>query len=353
MNKRVLVGISGGIDSAVAAYLLKKEGYDVEGATMLVCTNKPQYPTSLGGCYHIMGEEEKDEIKRITNLLGIKHRFIDVQDEYEKNVLSYFKKEYMLGRTPNPCIRCNNTIKFGYFFNYAEEANHYDYYATGHYARIIDENGTPELYEAVDKVKDQSYFLSRINVDFLHRVLFPLGGLTKEEAREIDVKNGFHEVGKSESQDFYGGKYSALFSRPPLPGDIIHIGSGKVIGTHQGYWNYTIGQRKGLGVPWYEPLYVINIDPDNNKVYVGSEKYIYARRLYASSVIWRSSIDQNKEYRIKIRSTSKGELGYIHKNGDDMLFVFNEKIKVAPPGQCAVCYDGEKVVCSGVIEKME
>ena len=349
---KVLVGMSGGIDSSVAAYLLKNAGYEVEGITMLIWKKDSPYPVPIAGnsCYCPDKTKDLEAVERAASIIGIKHHVVDCSDIFQEAVLDAFRSGYLDGTTPNPCIQCNSIVKFGAMVEYARTITDFDLFATGHYARVINYGGRSMLLKARDLKKDQSYFLSRLSQKQLSSVIFPLGDYTKEEVRRIDVEMDFHEDGMAESQDFYGGDYSALLSVQDRKGDIM-FPDGKIVGHHSGYWHYTIGQRKGLGVAYTEPLYVIDIDPERNAVIVGTEAMTHIDRLSAVSPVFISDdhFDDGKVYQVKIRSTAAGADSYVHSTPDGFSVEFLSYVKGAAPGQSAVVYDGDRVIASGFI----
>ena len=352
---KVLVGMSGGIDSSVAAYLLKKQGYEVEGVTMLIWRPDSPYPApaSTNSCYCKDKSDDLERIDRICRELGIKHTVIDCSDVFEREVLEIFRSEYISGRTPNPCVMCNSRVKFGAMLDRASELFDFDYFATGHYARIVhnDESGRYELWRAKDIKKDQAYFLSRLSQSQLSRTLFPLGEYTKNEVRTLDEDLGFHEKGSAESQDFYGGDYSELLMLSDSKGQIV-LDDGRVLGEHNGYWHYTIGQRKGLGIAYPEPLYVTRIIAESNTVVVSVASGSTFSSLNALDVVFVSEdYFDDRPYTLRVRSTDKGTESHINPTDDGFSAVLSSPVRGIAPGQSAVVYDGDKVIASGIINE--
>jgi tRNA-specific 2-thiouridylase len=279
----VAVGLSGGVDSALAAALLVESGCKVIGLTMKIW--KGAYKIQEGLKHACFGPGEEEDIaacEAISARLGIDYKVIDLSEEYEARVLEYFRAEYKAGRTPNPCIICNRELKFGFLVDKAHEAGiQFDYFATGHYVRKESRNGVTFLKTAVDTSKDQSYFLYGLESSRLERILFPLGELTKDEVRKRALALDLEVAEKPESQDFVaGGDYTPLFEHSqPEPGDIVDT-KGKVLGRHRGLPYYTIGQRRGLGFSiGPEPLYVLGVDAKKNRVIVGPNNGLFSSDL--------------------------------------------------------------------------
>ena len=358
---KIAVGLSGGVDSAVAAALLLDRGYRVVGITMKIWSGSISIPRGAKeACY---GPDEAEDVAACEKLcakLGIEYMAIDLAARYEEKVIEYFKREYRAGRTPNPCVICNSELKFGFLISRAQELGiDFDYFATGHYARIgIGSNGEPRLRTALDLAKDQSYFLYRLEPEVLARILFPLGEMTKPEVRGIAREHGLELADKPESQDFIaGGDYSPLFAdRPPVAGDIVDA-EGSVLGKHHGLPYYTIGQRRGLGIGAgvsSEPLYVIGLDPERNRVIVGPNRGLFADGLIASE--FRSSClpDSPGPYRgrAKIRQNHKpAGCSFMPGEGGSCRVDFDESQRALAPGQSVVIYDDDGYVLGGgVIE---
>jgi tRNA-specific 2-thiouridylase len=353
---RVLVGMSGGIDSSVAAYMLKQQGYDVCGVTMLIWNKRKGLPAPkhTNSCYGPEKAEDVEKTKEIARKIGIEHVTIDLSELYERVVLKNFQDEYLSGHTPNPCIWCNAKVKFGAMVEYAREKGlSFDKFATGHYARIV-HDGRYAIARAVDLKKDQSYFLYRLSQEQLATILFPLGGMEKTDVRKIDVAQGFHAVGQDESQDFYGGDYSDLLDVKDKKGDIV-MPDGTVVGHHEGIWHYTIGQRKGLGIAAPRPLYVLELKPDKNQVVVGYVEDTVDSKVTADQVVWQAvdHIDGEIPVQAKIRSTGSPLDAVAHQEGGKIVASFPVPVKAATKGQSLVLYKDDKILCGGIISEAQ
>lgn len=357
---KVLVGMSGGIDSAVSAYLLKQKGYEVSGVTMLLGNGESSRianPMGTNYCFAPNKDEELEKVKELCKAMDIEHTIVDISSTFEETVLSNFKNEYLNGRTPNPCVWCNVKIKFGAMVDAARKAGlEFDKFATGHYAKIEEENGRFYIRRAADQKKDQSYFLYRVNQKQLSSIIFPLGNYIKDDVRAIDVEQGFHKEEQSESQDFYGGDYADLLDVDAEPGNIVNK-EGEILGKHNGLFHYTIGQRKGLGIAAPFPLYVLKLDTEKNEVVVGYKDETFNVEIEANQVVWQkyTSIEEGI-YSVKIRSTGlpveAKVVSYIDEDGEAHLkATFENPIQAATQGQSMVVYSGDDVLCGGIINK--
>ncbi len=339
--KKVLVGMSGGVDSSVCAALLKNDGYEVVGLTLKLFgkDNTPQ-----------------KDAKSVCEALNINHTVADLQNEFKKYVIDDFINEYISGRTPNPCIVCNKTIKFGEMLNLADKLG-CEKIATGHYAKIIEKDGRFLLLKADDKSKDQSYVLYCLNQKQLSRVLFPLASHSKNEVREVAENLHLLNAGKKDSQDICfvpDGDYASFIEKTAdfvsNVGNYLDV-NGNVIGKHGGVIRYTIGQRKGLGIALGKPAFVIDKNPDTNEVVIGDEHHLFYKRVYVENVnfIPFDSLTGEMKVNCKLRYRHNEQPAVItpYKNG--VLVEFYEPQRAPSAGQAAVFYDGDIVVGGGVI----
>jgi tRNA-specific 2-thiouridylase len=355
-KSRVIVGLSGGVDSSVAAFLLQKEGHEVIGVTMAIWDGQFKV-TGKHACYGPDEQGEIEEAKEIADRLGIPHHVFDCSSEYKESVLTYFRSEYLSGRTPNPCVKCNQLIKFGLLPTMAEKAGiPFEHFATGHYARVeLDKISRRYiLKKGVDPRKDQTYFLYRLSQDQLSRILFPLGGFSKSGIRDIAKKAGIAAADKEESQDFYSGDYKELLEAEEKPGEIVDT-NGNILGHHKGIWNYTIGQRRGLGIAFTEPLYVVDLNNETNRVVVGTRLETYRSSFIVSDLNWISveNIDKKTDVMCKIRSAQKEQDATIEPiTGGEVRVEWLQPNDGITPGQSAVFYDGELVIGGGIIQSV-
>jgi tRNA-uridine 2-sulfurtransferase len=352
----VIVGLSGGVDSSVAAYLLKEQGYEVIGVTMAIWEG--QYKsTGKHACYGSDEEEEIHGAREVAEKLGIPYHVFNCSAEYKQAVLDYFKSEYLAGRTPNPCIQCNQLIKFGMLPAMARKSGiAFDHFATGHYASVefSEKHQRYVLKKAADLKKDQTYFIHRLSQDQLSQVLLPIGGFNKPEIKELARKVGITTEDLEESQDFYSGDYKDLLEVEDHPGDIVDS-NGKVLGHHKGIWNYTIGQRKGMGISHSEPLYVIGLNKEANTVIVGVREETYKSSFIVSDLNWvaLSGLTRPLDCTAKIRSAQKERDARIEpmENGDVRVTFFHPNDSITP-GQSAVFYEDGVVLGGGIIKAL-
>jgi len=349
MKKKVMVAVSGGVDSSVAAFLLKEEGFDVTGVTM--CLGIRQEGEGVRCC----GFDAIDDAKHVCDHLQIPHFIFDYAAEMEERIIHKFVAEYQKGRTPNPCIDCNRHLKFGSLLAKAKIMG-FDYLATGHYARIEKQQDTWHLLRPKDKIKDQTYFLYPIKAEDLSSLLFPLGSLNKDEVRTLAKKEGLHVAQKAESQDICfitQGDYRIFFQEKKVVtagGDIVDM-AGNILGKHKGIIYYTIGQRGGLGISAKTPLYVAEIDAVKNRVVVGEKKDLYSIGLFAGDVNLLTD-DLPAEMEAKIRYRKKSALCSVQKEANKLKVVFKEAQESITPGQAVVFYAGDDVLGGGVIEEV-
>ena len=357
----VAVGLSGGVDSSVAAWRLQRDGWRVIGLTMSIWDGSVPIPdVGISGCFGPGEARDLEAAKTVAARIGIEHRVIDLAGAYKDMVLDYFREEYLAGRTPNPCVRCNQRMKFGFLLEQARaQGVAFDRFATGHYARTrFDEaRGRWQLLRGKDAGKDQSYFLSRLKQEQLAGLIFPLGELTKGEVKQLARELGWGDLAeKDESQDFIEcDDYSVLFRKGDAkPGDFV-ARDGKVLGRHRGIIHYTIGQRKGLELGGGgTPLYVLEIDAARNRVVVGPREELYSRALAAGDlnwVGWAAAPAEPFRCQVQIRQRHQAAPATVSAGNGRLLAVFDEPQLSVTPGQIAVFYDGDVVLASGAIEK--
>lgn len=339
--KKVLVGVSGGVDSSVCALILKEKGYEVIGSTML-----------------LFDDTNIDNAKKTCELLGIEHRLIDYRNEFKKEIIDYFVDEYKNCRTPNPCVMCNKRLKFGLLYDYAKSRG-IDYIATGHYAKIeySDKYNRYVLKKSRNLDKDQSYFLYGIRKDILGNIIFPLEDFnTKEEVRKIARDNNLNTASLSDSEDICfipDGNYKKFLENnnyvKTSVGNVIL--NDKVIGKHDGLYKYTIGQRKGLGIAYEEPLYVVGFNKDSNELLVGKESDLYTNSFKVTdyNLLLVDELKEEMLVTVKTRYRSHEVQARIKEVSGYINVEFLEPQKGVTPGQSAVFYVGDIVLGGGII----
>lgn len=353
----VAVGLSGGVDSSSTLAILKELGFNVIGITMKIWNPKYDYlfvdkSSKNHGCFGPEEVEDIRDIEKITKILDVPLYVIDLSKEYEETVLNYFKEEYLNGRTPNPCVLCNWKMKFSFLLEKAHQLNvKFDYFSTGHYVKRVLYKNYNTLQKANFKKKDQSYYLSFLREDQIRKSIFPLGYVeSKDFVREIAKNYNLHIYSKPDSQNFISTNYIEIFKTHKIQDGTIVDKNGKVLSKHKGIHLYTIGQRKGLNVRSSKPLYVINIDSENNLIVVGSKEDLYQRKFIVSKVNW--IVKELDGVKAKIRYTHPEADCKIYEYGETLEIEFKEKQMAITPGQIAVFYKEDILLGSSIIDKV-
>lgn len=356
---RVLVAMSGGIDSSVTALMLHEEGYEVVGITMKTW----DYASSGGskketGCCNL---DSINDARQLAVNLGFPHMILDIRNEFGDYIIDNFVDEYMAGRTPNPCVLCNTHIKWDALLKRADKLD-CEFIATGHYAQVRHENGRYVVSKGLDEKKDQSYVLWGLTQEALARTRFPLGGFTKPAIRQMAFDAGYQELAnKNESyeicfvpdNDYRGFLKRRVDGIDKLDGGSFVDRTGRVLGKHRGYPFYTIGQRKGLEIAVGEPIFVTQIIPETNTVVLGPEHELEKQEMWVRNpnLIKLSNLDTPVEALTKIRYKDPGAMSTIMQEGDRIKVEFRKQVKAVAPGQSAVFYDGNDLIGGGFIDK--
>lgn len=356
MKKKVVVGLSGGVDSSVAAWLLKEQGYDVIGVTMQIWQDEPELiQEENGGC---CGLSAVDDARRVAQLLDIPYYVMNFKKEFKANVMDYFVDEYLHGRTPNPCIACNRYVKWESLLQ-RSLAIGADYIATGHYARIEQlANGRYAIRNSVTAAKDQTYALYNLTQEQLSRTLMPVGEYTKDQIREMAEKIGLPVAHKKDSQeicfvddDDYAG-FIDSYGKGKVPEGNFVDKDGKILGRHKGITRYTIGQRKGLNIALGKPVFVQKICPETNEVVLGSNEDLFTTTVHANRLNFMAvgDIPEEMEAVGKIRYNHRGDRCKVKRIGEDLLeCTFETPVRAVTPGQALVLYQDDHVLGGGTI----
>ena len=358
-DTKVVVAMSGGVDSSTVAGLMKKEGYNVIGITLKLYDDTRSSKKSRQCC---AGQDILDA-KRVSQQLNIDHKILYYQKKFKKDVIDSFVDSYVAGETPIPCVQCNQTVKFRDLYSYAQEMKA-DALITGHYIKRIQKNGNAEMYRAVDLTRDQSYFLFSTTQEQLNFLRFPLGKMQKKETREIASELKLNVANKPDSQDICfvpNGNYASVIKkyRPESfqKGNILDK-EGNIVGKHDGIINFTIGQRKGIGIAHKEPLYVVNIDAKKNEVIVGNREALAIKKIFVKDINLLSNVeDYNGNLFIKVRSTGRLIKAKVNINNSEAQVNLEELEIGISPGQACVFYSknkfGDKILGGGWIFKTE
>lgn len=357
MNNKAVIAMSGGVDSSVAAFLMKQRGYECIGVTMKLFDNEDIGISKEHSCCSL---DDVEDARSVAYSLGLPYYVFNFSDRFKEDVIDRFIAAYQNGETPNPCIDCNRYLKFDKLHTRAKELG-YDYVVTGHYAQIeYDElAGRYLLKKAADSNKDQSYVLYSMTQEQLAHTLFPLGGMTKDDVRSIAQEQGFVNARKHDSQDIcfvQSGSYADFIEEQTgksFPeGDFVDC-NGNILGRHKGIIRYTVGQRKGLGLSFSEPMYVCAVCPESNSVLLGKENELYSKTLTAKNInlISLPFIEKPTRLKAKIRYRQAEQWATVTQTDDDTLnIVFDEPQRAITKGQAAVMYDGDIVVGGGIIQ---